>query len=81
VYYCLRRIQIRIRAYLSDYHAIFLATAELILEKQPENEFYPDLNAINDANQTGLQELNKTDGLTVPSELHIEIVQDAEYTS
>ncbi len=68
-----------IHTYVRDYHAIFRATTDLILETQPENEFYPDLITIDDADRTALQELNNADGLTVPSELHIEIVHDAGY--
>lgn len=68
-----------IHAYVRDYHNTFHARTEVILENQPENTFYPDLFAIDDADRTALHELKNVEGLTVPSELHIEIVHDAGY--
>lgn len=68
-----------IHTYVRDYHNIFHAATEIILDKQPKNAFYPDLITIEDADRTALHELNKVEGLTVPSELHIEIVSDAGY--
>jgi DNA-binding MarR family transcriptional regulator len=68
-----------IQTYVRDYHNIFLVVTEAILNKQPENAFYPDLITTDDVDRTALHELNKAEGLTVPSELHIEIVHDAGY--
>jgi DNA-binding MarR family transcriptional regulator len=65
--------------YVREYHRIFRGATELILDKQPENAFYPDLVTIDDADRTVLHELDKAEGLIVPSELHVEIVHDAGY--
>lgn len=68
-----------IHTYVRDYHNMFRAETESILEKQPENSFYPDLIPLNDADQTALNELNSAEGLTVPSELRFELVNEAGY--
>jgi DNA-binding MarR family transcriptional regulator len=68
-----------IHTYVRDYHRVFRAATEVILDKQPENSFYPDLIPLDDPDRTALHELNTAEGLTVPSELHIEIVHDAGY--
>ncbi|MDB2284504.1 hypothetical protein PM038_04360 [Halorubrum ezzemoulense] len=68
-----------VQTYVRDYHNVFHANTEAILDNQPENEFYPDLIMTNDASRTALFELNKAEGLIVPSELHIELAHDADY--
>lgn len=69
-----------IHTYVRDYHNIFHAVTEAILDDQPENSFYPDLIQIDDSARTALYELDRIEGLTVPSELQIEMVQEAEYS-
>lgn len=68
-----------IHTYVRDYHPIFRATTEYILDNQPGKTFYPDLILIEGADRIALRELHKREGLTVPSELHIEIAHDADY--
>lgn len=68
-----------IHTYVRDYHNMFRGNTEAILDNQPENEFYPDLILTNDANRLGLFELDRAEGLVVPSELHIEFAHDRDY--
>ncbi len=68
-----------IHTYVRDYHNIFHAKTEIVLDKQPENAFYPDLVTIDDPDRIALEQLYNAEELTVPSKLHIEIAYDAGY--
>jgi len=68
-----------ITGYVRDYHNIFHALITRILDGRPDDGFYPDLITIDDASRTALYELTQVEGLIVPSDLHIELVQDAGY--
>jgi len=69
-----------INTYVREYHNTFHALTERIFDAQPQDNFYPDLITIDDASRTALYALSQIDGLTVPSELQIELVHDANYS-
>ncbi len=73
-------VAFHIQTYVRDYHDTFHAMSEIILNDQPEDMFYPDLIKIEEVDRIALDELSKIEGLTVPSELEIEISHDAGYS-
>lgn len=73
-------VRFHLPTYVRDYHRVFDSQSRLVLEKQPDNNFYPDLVILDDPERIALQELIRVDGVTIPSELHIEISHDADYS-
>lgn len=69
----------RLDTYVRDHHRTFHAHSRIILENQPDNAFYPDLVVLDEPTKTALHELSNVDGVTIPSELHIELSHDADY--
>lgn len=57
--------------YVRDYHNIFHSKCELILDKQPQDEFYPDLISVSDSERVVLYHVDP-DGLNLASEIHVE---------
>lgn len=69
-----------LHAYVRDHHRTFHANSRLVLEKQPADAFYPDLVVIDEPVNMALHELSAVDGVTIPSELHLELSHDANYS-
>lgn len=72
-------VTFHIHTYVRDHHRVFDSQSRLVLENQPDHNFYPDLVTLDEPERIALQELTKVDGVTIPSELHIEISHDADY--
>jgi len=72
-------VAFHVHSYVRDYHNTFDALCRLILDKQPDDTFYPDLILLDGQGRTVLHILNNTEGLTVPSELAAELYRDADY--
>jgi len=73
-------VTFHIHTYVRNHHRAFDSQSRLVLENQPEDTFYPDLVILDEPERIALQELTKVDGVTIPSELHIEISHDADYS-
>lgn len=73
-------VAFHIHTYVRDYHDTFHAMSEIIHKEQPEGTFYPDLIKLDEPDRIALDRLNNIEGLTVPSELEIEISHDAGYS-
>jgi DNA-binding PadR family transcriptional regulator len=69
-----------IQKYVRDYHNTFHAATEIALDNQPNDAFYPDLVTLDDAGRIVLFELAEAEGLTVPSELHDELMHNEGYS-
>jgi DNA-binding transcriptional ArsR family regulator len=72
-------VRYHLHTYVRDHHRTFHTHSRLILENQPNNAFYPDLVVLDEPTKTALHELSHVDGVTIPSELHIELSHDADY--
>jgi len=66
--------------YVRGHHRVFDPQSRIVLENQPENMFCPDLIVLDEPELIALQKLTEVDGVTIPSELHIEISHDANYS-
>lgn len=69
-----------IDTYVRDHHDMFLGACKIILAEQPQSEFYPDLITHDDTHRAALHELNQGESLTLPSDLHIDLCVDADYS-
>jgi DNA-binding MarR family transcriptional regulator len=72
-------VRYHLDTYVREHHRTFHAHSRIILENQPDNAFYPDLVVLDEPTKTALHELSHVDGVTIPSELHIELSHDADY--
>lgn len=69
-----------LHTYVRDYHRVFDAHSRIVLNNQPDDTFYPDLIVLDEPAKIALEKLTRVDGVTIPSELHIEISYDANYS-
>lgn len=72
-------VTFHLNTYVRDHHRVFDSQSRVVLDNQPDNRFYPDLVVLDEPMQIALQNLTDVDGVTIPSELHIEISHDADY--
>jgi hypothetical protein len=72
-------VAFHIHTYVRDHHRAFEPHSNYILDNQPDDDFYPDLVKLDEPAQIALQQLTRVDGVTIPSELHIEIEHEAGY--
>ncbi len=73
-------VTFHLNTYVRTHHHVFDPQSRVVLDNQPENKFYPDLIVLDEPMRIALQRLTKVDGVTIPSELHIEISHDANYS-
>lgn len=74
-----RIVSYHLDKYTRSHHRIFHAGSHVILKKQPDGAFYPDLVILDEPERIALRKLDRVEGVTIPSELSIEITHDAGY--
>jgi len=72
-------VRYHLDTYVREHHRTFHTHSHQVLENQPDNAFYPDLVVLDEPTKTALHELSHVDGVTIPSELHIELAHEADY--
>lgn len=65
--------------YVREQHRVFDSQSRLVLEKQPDDTPHPDLVTLDGPMEMALQELTNVDGVTIASEIQMEIERHTDY--